>query len=139
MARRSNPRNIYNARRTAVLSRLTQERRLSEQRAEARVAAWEVEGDSRGLERMTAKFWDHGMTWSSRGVGCSLEATVGSSLKQRENGRPRIPRHEAAMARRIAQLRPRLPAALACCLAETLPTANQGGLGGVPPPNEDSP
>ena len=39
-------------------TRLTQEHQQSEQRAEALVAAWEVEGDSRGLERMTAAFWD---------------------------------------------------------------------------------
>ena len=60
MSRRSSPERIYAARRAAVLSRLTQERRLSEQRAEALVAAWEVEGDSRGLERMSAAFWEAG-------------------------------------------------------------------------------
>jgi hypothetical protein len=63
MARRSTPDRIYQARRAAVLSRLVQDRRLSEHRAEALVAAWEVEGDSRGLERMTAAFWDDGTTW----------------------------------------------------------------------------
>ena len=63
MARRSTPKRIYAARRAAVLSRLTQERRLSEQRAEALVAAWEVEGDSRGQERMTADVWDDGSAW----------------------------------------------------------------------------
>ena len=63
MARRSSPDRIYAARRAAVLSRLTQERRLSEQRAESLVAAWEAEGDSRGLERMTAAFWEAGTTW----------------------------------------------------------------------------
>ena len=63
MARRSTPADIYRARRAAVLSRLTQERRLSEQRAEALVSAWEAEGDSRGLERMTAAFWDDGTMW----------------------------------------------------------------------------
>ena len=63
MARRSTPDRIYKARRAAVLSRLIQERRLSEQRAEALVVAWEAEGDSRGLERMTAAFLDDGTTW----------------------------------------------------------------------------
>ena len=50
-------------RRAAVLSRLTQERRLSEQRAEALVASLEVEGVGRGLERMSAVFWDDGTAW----------------------------------------------------------------------------
>jgi hypothetical protein len=60
MGRRSTPERIYQARRAAVLNRLVQERRRSEQRAGGLVAAWEVEGASRGLERMTAGFWDDG-------------------------------------------------------------------------------
>ena len=51
------------ARRAAVLSRLTQEHRLSAERAEALVVAWEAEGDSRGLDRLTAAFWDDGTRW----------------------------------------------------------------------------
>ena len=27
------------------------------------MSAWEAEGDSRGLERMTAAFWDEGTMW----------------------------------------------------------------------------
>ena len=69
MGRRSSPDRIYAARRAAVLSRLTQERRLSEERAEALVAAWEVEGDSRGLDRMTAAFWDDGTAWMLEQLG----------------------------------------------------------------------
>lgn len=69
MARRSTPDRIYAARRAAVLSRLTQERRLSEQRAEALVVAWEVEGHSRALERMTAGFWDDGTRWIFEQLG----------------------------------------------------------------------
>ena len=69
VSRRSTPDRIYNARRAAVLSRLTQARRLSEQRAEALVAAWEPEGDSRGLERMTAGFWDAGTAWIFEQLG----------------------------------------------------------------------
>ena len=69
MSRRSTPDRIYAARRAAVLSRLTQERRLSAERAEALVAAWEVEGDSRGLERMTAAFWDDGTAWMLEQLG----------------------------------------------------------------------
>ena len=69
VARRSSPDRVYTARRAAVLSRLTQERRLSAERAEALVAAWEVEGDSRGLERMTAGFWDDGTTWIEEQLG----------------------------------------------------------------------
>ena len=63
MARRSSPDRIYAARRAAILSRLTQERRLSGDRAEALVVAWETEGDARGLDRMTAGFWDDGTVW----------------------------------------------------------------------------
>jgi hypothetical protein len=69
MGRRSSPERIYQARRAAVLSRLVQERRLSEQRAEALVAAWEIEGASRGLERMTASFWNAGTTWMLEQLG----------------------------------------------------------------------
>ena len=47
---------------------LIQERQ-SEQRAEALVAAWEAEGDSSGLERMTTAFWDDGTTWISERLG----------------------------------------------------------------------
>ena len=69
MSRRSTPADIYRARRAAVLSRLTQERRLSAERAEALVAAWEAEGDSRGLDRMTAGFWDDGTSWIEEQLG----------------------------------------------------------------------
>ena len=69
MARRPTPERIYAVRRAAVLSRLTQERRLSEQRAEALVASFEVEGVGRGLERMSAVFWDDGTTWIFEQLG----------------------------------------------------------------------
>ena len=67
------PERIYAARRAAVLSRLTQERRLSEQGAEALVVAWEAEGDMRGLERMTAAFWEAGTTWMEAQLGGPAE------------------------------------------------------------------
>ena len=63
------PQNIYAARRAAVLSRLTQEHRLSEERAEALVAAWEAEGDARGLDRITAAFWEAGTAWIEEQLG----------------------------------------------------------------------
>ena len=63
VGRRSTPDRIYQARRASVISRLTQQRRLSAERAEALVVAWEVEGDARGLERMTAAFWEACTTW----------------------------------------------------------------------------
>ena len=69
MSRCSTPDRIYAVRRAAVLSRLTQERRLSEGRAEALVTAWEVEGDSRGLDLMTAGFWDAGTAWIAEQLG----------------------------------------------------------------------
>ena len=31
--------------------------------------AWEVEGDSRGLDRMTAGFWDAGTVWIVEQLG----------------------------------------------------------------------
>ena len=65
----STPTDISRARRAAILSRLTQERRLSAERAEALVSAWEAEGDSRGLERMTAAFWEAGTTWIFEQLG----------------------------------------------------------------------
>ena len=40
-------------------------RARTEQRADTLVAAWEAEGDSCGLERMTAAFWDDGTAWMS--------------------------------------------------------------------------
>ena len=69
MVRRSSPDRIYAARRAAVLSRLTQERRLSAERAEALVVAWEVEGDLRGQDRMTARFWDDSTVWIEEQLG----------------------------------------------------------------------
>jgi hypothetical protein len=48
MGRRSSPDRIHAARRAAVLSRLTQER---------------------GLERMTAGFWDDGTSWLFEQLG----------------------------------------------------------------------
>ena len=39
------------------------------ERPEALVAAWEAEGDSRGLERMTAGFWDAGTAWMFEQLG----------------------------------------------------------------------
>jgi hypothetical protein len=63
MGRRSSPDRIYEARRAAVLSRLIQERRLSEQRAEGLVAAWEAEASERGLRRDSAGFWFDADPW----------------------------------------------------------------------------
>lgn len=42
---------------------------MAAERAEALVVAWEVEGDSRGLDRMTAGFWDDGTTWIEEQLG----------------------------------------------------------------------
>ena len=33
------------------------------------MVAWEAEGDSRGLERMTAAFWDDGTAWLEEQLG----------------------------------------------------------------------
>ncbi len=63
MGRRSSPDRIYQARRAAVLSRLVQADRLSEQRAEGFVAAWEAEATERGLWRDSVGFWLEADPW----------------------------------------------------------------------------
>jgi hypothetical protein len=63
MGRRSTPDRIHQARRSAMLSRLTQESRQSEQRAESLVAAWEAEAVDRGLERESSDFWLDAGAW----------------------------------------------------------------------------
>ena len=63
MGRRSTPDRIYQARRASVLSRLVQESRLSGERAEGMVAAWEVEATERGLRRDSAGFWLDADMW----------------------------------------------------------------------------
>ena len=36
--------------------------------------AWEAEGDSRGLDRMTAAFWDAGTSWMFEQLGDSASS-----------------------------------------------------------------
>jgi hypothetical protein len=63
MARRSSPDRIHVARRIAVRNRFVQDHRLSEQRAEALVAAWEAEAARRGLEPESPDFWRDAAPW----------------------------------------------------------------------------
>ena len=63
MGRHSTPERIYQARRAAVISRLVQDRRLSEQRAEALVAGWEAEAEHRAAERYPPGFWSDAHVW----------------------------------------------------------------------------
>lgn len=63
MARRADPERIYAARRAAVFSKLTGPGVVDELEAQHRIAAWEREAERRGLDRLTAAFWEAGDRW----------------------------------------------------------------------------
>lgn len=63
--RKSDPERIYLARRAAILSRLTGAG-VSPEGAEARVVAWEAEASARGLDRLSATFWDGAPEWTAQ-------------------------------------------------------------------------
>jgi hypothetical protein len=63
MAGRPDPERIYQARRAALLARLTQEDRMAPELADVWVAAWEVEAADRGLERHSPAFWTDAREW----------------------------------------------------------------------------
>jgi hypothetical protein len=62
MTRRSPAENIYQARRAAQLSRLTNPG-MPDSDAEALVAAWEAEAAARGRDRLGAGFWAGASEW----------------------------------------------------------------------------
>lgn len=63
MTRRADPERIYQARRAATFTRLTQSRAVDDLEAEHRIAAWEREAAAHGVDRLTAAFWDAGDKW----------------------------------------------------------------------------
>jgi hypothetical protein len=66
MGRRSTPERIDQARRAAMVSRLTQVGRKSPETAETLVAAWEAEAVRRGLDRFSDAFRDESEAWLNR-------------------------------------------------------------------------
>ena len=54
---------IWDAQRTGLRNRLRDQWRLSEDRAEACLAAWETEAASRGLEKLSDGFWAAAEDW----------------------------------------------------------------------------
>jgi hypothetical protein len=62
MTRRSPAENVYQARRAAQLSRLTNPG-MPEADAEALVAAWEAEAAARALNRLSAGYWAGASEW----------------------------------------------------------------------------
>jgi hypothetical protein len=65
--RKPDPERIYQARRAATFRRLVDEQRLDELGAEHRIAAWEREAESRGLDRHGGAFWNEGRAWIAEG------------------------------------------------------------------------
>jgi len=63
MGRRSTPERIYEARRAAMIARLTQVARRSPEAAEALVAGWEADAARRGLDRFSDAFRDESEAW----------------------------------------------------------------------------
>ncbi len=63
MARRGDPKLIAAARRAGHRSRLIAAARLSEEKADALLAAWEAEGRLRGLDPGSPAFWSPAWDW----------------------------------------------------------------------------
>jgi hypothetical protein len=63
LSRRADPERIYIARRDALLHRLIDQDRIPRELAEQWLRAWELEAVDRGLERLTAAFWDRAGEW----------------------------------------------------------------------------
>ena len=65
MPRKPDPERIDLARRFAARSRLTGEG-LSEERADAWLAAWEESSEAATIERYASSFWEAGIAWIAR-------------------------------------------------------------------------
>jgi hypothetical protein len=66
MARKPDPRRIYDARRAAIESRLTRSKVLSPEDAERWLAAWEDEAALLGFDTDDREFWGLGVQWIER-------------------------------------------------------------------------
>jgi hypothetical protein len=63
MARSSDPKRIYIARRSALLTRLVGVARISPESAERWVTLWEAEASRRGLDGRTDEWWRPAWEW----------------------------------------------------------------------------
>jgi hypothetical protein len=69
---------IWDAQRTGLRNRLRDQWRLSEDRAEACLAAWETEAASRGLEKLSDGFWAAAEDWLTEEPGTFLPEADGA-------------------------------------------------------------
>ena len=63
MARRADPERIHEAKRAGTLASLVDQHRVPRAKAEALIAAWEVEAEARGLGRSDNDYWPVGQAW----------------------------------------------------------------------------
>jgi hypothetical protein len=63
MSRRADPERIYQARRAATFSRLTQAERLDPLDAEHLISAWERSEQAKSLDRFTQAYWEEADRW----------------------------------------------------------------------------
>lgn len=61
--RRGDPERIYQAHRTGIFARLTQNERLDELDAEHWLSRWEREAQAQGTARTTVGFWASAWEW----------------------------------------------------------------------------
>ena len=65
MARRSDPERLYLAHRAGHVSRLVSEGKMSQEKAEQWITAWEAEAALRGVDRHSELFWRPAWDWIS--------------------------------------------------------------------------
>jgi hypothetical protein len=65
MVRRPDPENLYLAHRAGHVSRLISQGKLSPEKAERWITAWEAEAALRGLGRRSELFWRPAWEWIS--------------------------------------------------------------------------
>lgn len=63
MARRADPERIHQAKRAGTLAGLVDQHRVPRDKAEALIAAWEVEAEHRELARTNNDYWSTGRVW----------------------------------------------------------------------------
>jgi len=63
MARRPDPERIHRAKRAGTLASLVDQHRIPRDRAEALIAAWEIEAEGRELVRTDNDYWPTGQAW----------------------------------------------------------------------------
>ena len=63
LARRADPERIHQAKRAGTLASLVDQHRVPRDKAEALIAAWEVEAEDRELARADNDYWSTGQAW----------------------------------------------------------------------------